>query len=249
LQQKEDEIGFKSQEISELINEHQSILDDVEGEWKGDVDEAKTQIEELRDIVTQSRRSSACRFADFEANDTAMHEKYEAAFAHLEREAEEKDEEIALANREIEQLGQRICELEEDTEELKRVAERDRAEEAVERERLEALCAALKDVRPSRPPPTFPSDISLPISRRNSRGHAPDLVAEVNMERAAGESVQPTSMLPRKFDTDLRRERCALEAKDAALQTALAGLAHTQALLTQQIRQHCALAGTLASRL
>ena len=50
LQQKDDELGFKNQEISELVTEHRSILDDVEGEWKGEVDEAKTQIEELRDV-------------------------------------------------------------------------------------------------------------------------------------------------------------------------------------------------------
>lgn len=50
LQQKDDELNFKSQEIAELVGEHRSILDDVEGEWKGEVDEAKTQIEELRDV-------------------------------------------------------------------------------------------------------------------------------------------------------------------------------------------------------
>jgi chromosome segregation ATPase len=50
LQQKDDELNFKGQEISELISEHRSILNDVEGEWKGEVDEAKTQIEELRDV-------------------------------------------------------------------------------------------------------------------------------------------------------------------------------------------------------
>ncbi|KAI0038170.1 hypothetical protein FA95DRAFT_1613582 [Auriscalpium vulgare] len=48
-QQKEDEDGFKSQEISELIDKHRGILDDVEGKWKGEVDEAKTQNEELHD--------------------------------------------------------------------------------------------------------------------------------------------------------------------------------------------------------
>ena len=50
LQQKDDELNFKTQEIGELVSEHRSILDDVEGEWKGEVDEAKTQIEELRDV-------------------------------------------------------------------------------------------------------------------------------------------------------------------------------------------------------
>lgn len=50
LQQKDDELNFKNQEFGELVSEHRSILDDVEGEWKGEVDEAKTQIEELRDV-------------------------------------------------------------------------------------------------------------------------------------------------------------------------------------------------------
>jgi chromosome segregation ATPase len=56
LQQKDDELSFKSQEINELIGEHRSILDDVEGEWKGEVDEAKVQIEELRDVRYYWRR-------------------------------------------------------------------------------------------------------------------------------------------------------------------------------------------------
>lgn len=50
LQQKDDELNFKNQEFTELVSEHRSILDDVEGEWKGEVDEAKMQIEELRDV-------------------------------------------------------------------------------------------------------------------------------------------------------------------------------------------------------
>jgi predicted nuclease with TOPRIM domain len=83
---------------------------------------------------------------ELESNTNALHDKFEAALAHLEREAEEKDEEIALANREIEQLGHRIYELEEDADELKRINDRAREDEMVERERLEALTAALKEV-------------------------------------------------------------------------------------------------------
>lgn len=84
---------------------------------------------------------------ELESNTNALHDKFEAALAHLEQEAEEKDEEIALANREIEQLGHRIYELEEDAEELKRINDRAREDEMIERERLEALTAALKEVR------------------------------------------------------------------------------------------------------
>ena len=84
---------------------------------------------------------------ELESNTNALHDKFEAALAHLEQDAEEKDEEIALANREIEQLGHRIYELEEDAEELKRINDRAREDEMIERERLEALTAALKEVR------------------------------------------------------------------------------------------------------
>ena len=167
IQQKDDELSFKSQEISELVSEHRSILDDVEGEWKGEVDEAKTQIEELRDVrriyvftaaaqliclqalAERDAESDELRMQinELESNTNALHDKFEAALAHLEQDAEEKDEEIALANREIEQLGHRIYELEEDAEELKRINDRAREDEMVERERLEALTAALKEVR------------------------------------------------------------------------------------------------------
>jgi chromosome segregation ATPase len=169
LQQKDDELSFKTQEITELVNEHRSILDDVEGEWKGEVDEAKIQIEELRDVrrylinplrchllisfclqalAERDAESEELRMQinELESNTNALHDKFEAALAHLEREAEEKDEEIALANREIEQLGHRIYELEEDAEELKRINDRAREDEMVERERLQALTAALKEV-------------------------------------------------------------------------------------------------------
>ena len=166
LQQKDDELNFKSQEITELISEHRSILDDAEGEWRGEVGEAKIQIEELRDVgcimqlldglliffqalTDRDAESEELRMqiAELESNTNALHDKFEAALAHLEQEAEEKDEEIALANREIEQLGHRIYELEEDAEELKRINDRAREDEMVERERLEALTAALKEVR------------------------------------------------------------------------------------------------------
>jgi predicted nuclease with TOPRIM domain len=98
--------------------------------------ERDAESEELRMQVTE-----------LESNTNALHDKFEAALAHLEQEAEEKDEEIALANREIEQLGHRIYELEEDAEELKRINDRAREDEMIERERLEALTAALKEVR------------------------------------------------------------------------------------------------------
>ena len=69
-----------------------------------------------------------------------MHVKFETALAHLERESEEKDSEIESANREIDKL---VYELDGIREESTRIRE----DEAMEREWLEMLVAALKEVR------------------------------------------------------------------------------------------------------
>lgn len=85
--------------------------------------------------------------AELEANTNNLHDKFDDALANLEREADEKDEELAAANREVEQFGHRIYELEEEHDELRKLNDRLREDEAVDRERLEALTEALKDVR------------------------------------------------------------------------------------------------------
>lgn len=75
-------------------------------------------------------------------NDTNdLHSKFEAALRQLEQEGEDKDTEIENANREIQKLGQRVYELEDEID-----AARLQEDEAVERERLEALSSALKEV-------------------------------------------------------------------------------------------------------
>jgi hypothetical protein len=50
LQQKEDEIEMKNREIDDMVAEHQRIVGVVEDEWRGEVDEARGQVEELRDV-------------------------------------------------------------------------------------------------------------------------------------------------------------------------------------------------------
>ena len=54
LQQKEDEIDMKNREIEEMVVEHRRIVDSVEDEWRGEVEEAKGQMEELRDVSPHS---------------------------------------------------------------------------------------------------------------------------------------------------------------------------------------------------
>jgi len=91
--------------------------------------ELRTQVEELE-----------------ETNRTA-HAKFEAAMEHLDRQLELKEDEIEAANVEIERLGQRVWELEDEGERLKEDNERVREEAAVDREALESITAALKEVR------------------------------------------------------------------------------------------------------
>ncbi|KAI0260781.1 hypothetical protein BC834DRAFT_831290 [Gloeopeniophorella convolvens] len=262
LQQKDDELGFKNQEIGELIGEHRSILDDVEGEWKGEVDEAKTQIEELRDALAERDSESEelrMQIAELESNTNALHDKFEAALAHLEREAEEKDEEIALANREIEQLGHRIYELEEEAEGLKRLNDREREDEMVERERLEALTAALKDkvahLKDQLQDMTSlyeacSQDILAHRAREEELArHVEDLVEEVQKERDARERVEnQLEKANRDIDVELRRSRRAADALDAATQTTQAELARAQALLSQREADIAALQTALSAQ-
>ena len=50
LQQREDESDRKSQEIDTLVNEHQRIVVVVEEEWRGEVEEARSQVDQLKDV-------------------------------------------------------------------------------------------------------------------------------------------------------------------------------------------------------
>jgi len=50
VQQKEDECEQKNAEIEELVAEHKRIVEVVEDEWRGEVEEARMQVEELKDV-------------------------------------------------------------------------------------------------------------------------------------------------------------------------------------------------------
>ena len=97
------------------------------------------------------RRENECRelresIDEYEAQQADTREKFEATLEHLQGESDEKDAEIQAANREIEQYGHRIYELEEENERIKQESDRWRDEEADEREKLETLSSALKEV-------------------------------------------------------------------------------------------------------
>lgn len=226
--------------------------------------ERDTESEELR-----------LQIAELESNTDALHQKFEAALAHMEREAEEKDEEIALANREIEQLGHRIYELEEDAEELKRINDRAREDEMVERERLEALAVALKEVRDLTVVSGCPltsrqkvahlkgdlhekikqyeactQDILAHRARQEELAqHVEDLVSEVGKERDARERAEgQLEKSNRDFDSELRRSHRACEAQETSTQTVQAELARMQSLLSQREADLSALQTALSAQ-
>ena len=68
--------------------------------------------------------------------------------AHPEREAEEKDNELEAANRELQRMSDQLYGIEDQNERLKQEMDRLQEDEGVERDRLEQLAAALKQVHP-----------------------------------------------------------------------------------------------------
>jgi hypothetical protein len=181
LQQRVDELDLKNREIDDLIQEDDRVVEVVEQEWRGEVEEAGSQVEELRDVCFSCSFSSFLYFistvlqvlaerehgarelrlniTEFEANTNDFHAKLEVTLAHLEQEAEDKDAELRAANEEIEHLGKQVYALEEDAIRMGEEHERFREEEAAEREALEALASALKDVRPFPISLTFSTDV------------------------------------------------------------------------------------------
>ncbi|KAI0806659.1 hypothetical protein C8Q74DRAFT_1189709 [Fomes fomentarius] len=232
LQQKEDEIDMKNREIEELIAEHQRIVESVEDEWRGEVDEAKGQMEELRDVRTLEtldstlsdaleQRDAECKelrlhIDEYEANAEDLHQKFEATLAHLEHEAEEKDNELEAANRDLERISNQLYTLEDEHDKLKEEMERLREDEAIERERLEQLGNALKQVE-------------------ELAQHIEKVVEELQRERSKRERLEADlDKAENEHEDAIRRERRALEAKDSALQSALNDLSRAQSLLTQR---------------
>ncbi|EMD34205.1 hypothetical protein CERSUDRAFT_55205 [Gelatoporia subvermispora B] len=225
LQQKEDEIDMKSREIEDLVAEHDRIVDEVEEQWREEVKEARAQIEELRDVLALPQileqreiesKELRMHIAELEANTDELHDKYETAFANLERESAEKDIEIEATNRELQEYSQHIYQLEQDIDHLKEEGARQQEENAVDKERLEALCAALKE-------------------QEELAQHIENLVQELQREREEREHLaEDFDKAEQEHESALRAERRTVEAKESALQSALNDLARTQSLLSQR---------------
>ncbi|CCM00141.1 uncharacterized protein FIBRA_02168 [Fibroporia radiculosa] len=266
LQQREDDMELKHREIEELVSEHTRIVETLDDEWRGEVEEARGQVEELKDVgLTILRRTGTDRLAlrqvleqrdaeakelrmhitELEADTNDLHDKFETALAHLERESEEKDAEIEAANREIEKLGEQVYVLEEENERLREASERLREDEAAERDRLEALVSAFKE-KVSGLKSQLQEAVDLyetrgqEVSTHRSRSeelaqHVENLVEEIKRERASRERLEADlDKAEQDHDAAIRREQRSLEAKESALQSALNDLARTETLLSQR---------------
>ncbi|KAG8833328.1 hypothetical protein FRC17_010860 [Serendipita sp. 399] len=262
LQQKEEEISAKSQEIEEIIAEHESIVRDIEANWRGEVAEARQQVDDMRDLMVEKEKEETRlreQVADLEANTAELHTKFEAALAHLESQAEAREEEIIDANQQITELSEKLWKLEEALEQ-ERDEVRIRLDEAdIERERTDMVLAALKEKLATAKEQqqeatelyeTCREQIVQHRQREEELAqHAEDLIAEINAEREAREDYEEerdTAIARfdeldvqfrdarREWEESARRERRTLDETEAALTTVRHDLDLAKELLSQR---------------
>ncbi|KAF5348402.1 hypothetical protein D9758_010890 [Tetrapyrgos nigripes] len=248
LQQREDEIERKDRAVEELMGDHEKMVAQVEDEWRGEVEEARQREEELRDVLLERETESKdlrLHISELEAGTNNLHDKFEAALAHLEQDSEAKDQEIESLNQAMEKLSEQIYNLEDDNDRLKEESDRIREEEEAERDRLEALAAALKEKLSSLKSQleemtdayeTCSQEIHAHRSRQEElASHVESLVTELERERLSRERLEnELDEADKEHDIQLRSERRALEAKESALQSSLNDLARSQSLLNQR---------------
>ncbi|KAK7023033.1 Cnn-1N domain-containing protein [Favolaschia claudopus] len=248
LQQKEDDLELKSQEIEDMVAEHDRLIAVVEEEWRGEVEETRQQVEELRDVLAERESESKelrLNISELEANTEDLHSKFEAALAHLEEETEAKDNELEAMQATVDKLGEQIYILEDDNDRLKEESDRMRDDEAAERDRLEALSAALKDKitalkieleEMTQLYETCSADIHAHRDRQEElASHVEDLVGQLQDVRASlAQVTADADAAAKEHAAAMRAERRTLDAKESALQSALADLARTQGLLGQR---------------
>lgn len=149
LQQKEEEIAAKSQEIDEIIAEHESIVKDIESNWRGEVEEARQQVEDLKDAFTEQENEAIQlreEAALLQGTIEDLKKKFEVAIGHMEGMLSEKEEEIQDGNVQINTLSEKLWKLEEVLEQ-ERDEVRIRLDEAdIEKEQKEMVLNALKEV-------------------------------------------------------------------------------------------------------
>ncbi|KAG6810609.1 hypothetical protein H0H92_011161 [Tricholoma furcatifolium] len=238
LQQKEDEIEHKARQHESLIAEHDQIVDVIDNEWKGEIEEVlaerESEVKDLRLLISEHEATSA-----------DLRIKFEAALTQLEEEGDQKNAEIETLTAAMEKLSEQMYQLEDDNDRLKEDADHLQEQNIAEQERLEALVVALKEKIASVKAElqemtemyeTCNSEIHAHRSRQEELArHVEDLVEEVQRERTSRERLEADlEAADKEHDAEIRRERRTVDAKESALQSALNDLARVQSLLSQR---------------
>ncbi|WVF69243.1 hypothetical protein IAT40_004019 [Kwoniella sp. CBS 6097] len=171
VESREREIDELNNELDARLKDHERELQQVEEEWRDEVLEARAQVDELKDALdareqeTKETREALLereeelaaaqeKVSDLQGAQAETHDRLEETLKNIDRDNHEKDQELLDANREVEELGQRVYELEEALEDH-RVREADlnadlrSADDAFEnaKSQYENLVAALKEAR------------------------------------------------------------------------------------------------------
>ncbi|KAH6904341.1 hypothetical protein BKA70DRAFT_530754 [Coprinopsis sp. MPI-PUGE-AT-0042] len=163
------ELQAKEDEVEDLVKQHQNIVNTIEGEWRGELEDQRSQNDELKDAIAERENESRelrLHITELETDTNNLHTKFEAHVAQLEDELEERRKDVEERNRELDEkeeelekqsqemenlrstvdkLGEQIYELEDENDRYKEELDRVRDDEAAERERLEGVVSALKE--------------------------------------------------------------------------------------------------------
>ncbi|ODN77571.1 hypothetical protein L202_04740 [Cryptococcus amylolentus CBS 6039] len=218
LDNRDQEVDELNVELDAKVQEHEKELQQVAEEWKDEVLEARAQVDEVRDaldareqemkelrealIEREEHLTSALEeISQLQAAEAVTHDRLEETLKNIERDNVEKDAELMDANREIEELGQRVYELEELVEDH-RVREGELnadlkgADEAFEHAKAhyEELIGVLKE------------------ARRKLQQEKEDALDQIRKERDARQAEKDAAK--RDLDAHASRHRQALAEKD-----------------------------------
>ncbi|WWC88754.1 uncharacterized protein L201_003667 [Kwoniella dendrophila CBS 6074] len=241
VESREREIEELNNELDAKVRDHEKELQQVEEEWRDEVLEARAQVDELKDALDSREQdtkevhealrdreeeltTALNKIEDLQAVQAETHDRLEETLRNIENDNREKDGELLEANREVEELGQRVYELEEALED-QRIKESDlqsdlkSADEAFEnaKSHYENLVTALKEAR--RKLQDEKDDLHLQIQRdEQSRLNELDRITrerkgdEDKWKRTLQEKDQIVSRLTTELET--ARERVLQRDKD-----------------------------------
>ncbi|WRT67702.1 uncharacterized protein IL334_004674 [Kwoniella shivajii] len=252
VESRDREVDELNNELDAKLRDHERELQQVEEEWRDEVLEARAQVDELKDALDSREQDTKetletlrereeelavalDKIQDLQAVQTETHDRLEETLRNIENDNREKDGELLAANREVEELGQRVYELEEALEDhrLKEAdlnADLKSADEAFEnaKSHYENLVTALKEARRKLQDERDQaiSGGEKEIELRNAELHKMDRDRkgdEEKFKRALKEKEQMVSRLQSELDS--ARDRVSQRDQDlASVESALRSL-------------------------